>query len=149
MCVSVVTPEATLKPSSLHQRVRERQEKAEKHQTLLTSLPAHTTPVPSLTDLRAHCGNSHYLLSLLLMLEAALYPRLTPAKQRALLQEALASLLQIDNEQGHPPNVSNTSQTPPPPLLLSRTHTTMTFSPAPWNPPHTQQVSRDLTNIDL
>ena len=140
------TPEPTLKPSSLHRKVRERQEKAEKRQNLLSSLPAHDTPVHSLVDLRSECRHNHYQLALLSMLEAALSPRLTPPKRTNLLQEALSSLQQLDNEQGHPhsPSLPTSSPSPPPPLLLHQTPTSLTFTPAPWHPPHNQQVPKHM-----
>ncbi|CAI7994017.1 Cilia- and flagella-associated protein 54 [Geodia barretti] len=138
------TPEPSLKPSSLHRKMRERQEKAERRDILLSSLPATSTPVPSLADLKTHCGQNHYSLALLSMLEAALAPpQLTPAQRTNLLNEALSSLQQLDNEQGLPRSLPLpvSSPSPPPPLLLHQTPTSLTFMPAPWNPPHNQQVA--------
>ena len=123
--------------------MRERQEKAERRDILLSSLPATSTPVPSLADLKTHCGQNHYSLALLSMLEAALAPpQLTPAQRTNLLNEALSSLQQLDNEQGLPRSLPLpvSSPSPPPPLLLHQTPTSLTFMPAPWNPPHNQQV---------
>ena len=137
------TPEPSLKPSSLHRKMRERQEKAERRDILLSSLPATSTPVPSLADLKTHCGQNQYSLALLSMLEAALAPpQLTPAQRTNLLNEALSSLQQLDNEQGLPRSLPLpvSSPSPPPPLLLHQTPTSLTFTPVPWNPPHNQQV---------
>ncbi|XP_067998988.1 cilia- and flagella-associated protein 54 [Melanerpes formicivorus] len=68
------------------------------------------------------------------------YPEdLTTASQRQLLKEALTLVEQVEAEQKalyhsfrEAINNKEKSKTPPPPLLLSRSHCSMTFKPAPF-----------------
>ena len=84
--VCSATPEPTLKPSSLQKKVLERREKEEQCHALLSSLSAHDTPVPPLSQLRAECRSNHYHKALLSMLEAVFTPRLTQGRKTALMQ---------------------------------------------------------------
>ena len=92
VCVCVccsVTPEPTMKPSSLQKKVRERQAKMEQHQLFLASLSAQESPVQSLTQLRLRCGSDCYQTALLAMLSAAFTHTLKQNKREALAQVTL------------------------------------------------------------
>ncbi|XP_030309874.1 cilia- and flagella-associated protein 54 [Calypte anna] len=79
--------------------------------------------------------------AIFLMQKASLkFPNdLTTSSQRQLLEEALALIEQVEAEQSalhlslkEAMNSKEKSKTPPPPLLLSRSHCSMTFKPAPF-----------------
>lgn len=78
--------EGTQKPSSLKSKVAERKERQIQRERMLSELTAPTVSVPSVAKLKEKCGESHYKLAILLMLQASSESQLNQANKEALMK---------------------------------------------------------------